>query len=123
MQGHQDPHLTRTQGRGPPTHLAQRMHRNVRGIDVTQVTLSIVLEIVGDAEPGGCRLVGVSYPPRPLAPATPCAGGHSPQGLLAAPQVVLKDDASHSAPFAHASTVADEEARTLPTGEQDLVLL
>lgn len=38
-------------GRGLTTHLAQRVHRDVKGIDVAQVTLRIIFEIVGDAEP------------------------------------------------------------------------
>lgn len=44
------------------------MHRNVGGLDVLQVPLSIVLEIIGDAEPGkdmwgGYLLLGLLISP------------------------------------------------------------
>lgn len=50
------------------SYLVQSMHRNVGGLDVLQVSLSIVLEIVGDAEPvkevwGGYLLLGLVISP------------------------------------------------------------
>lgn len=65
--------------RGDPTHLAQRVHRDAPGFDVPQVTLRVILEIVGDAEPMG---TGWWVPQRPLPPpARPPAwvegGGHT----------------------------------------------
>lgn len=66
----------------------------------------------------GVRAPAPGRPHPPLVQGVP-----SPQGLLAAPQVVLQDDAGHCAALAHASAITDEEASTLPTGEQDLVLL
>ncbi|KAB1260010.1 hypothetical protein Cadr_000025068 [Camelus dromedarius] len=92
--------------RGGGTHLAQRVHCNARGRDVSQVALRVVLEI---------------EPPPHLAARPPAQGGHSPQGLLPAPQIVLQNDAGHRAALAHASAIANEEARTLPAREQDLV--
>lgn len=105
------------------------MHCDAGGIDVPQVALRIVLEIIGNAEPagggGGEVRAGRCQGPCPHSPGPdrPACRGRSPQGFLAAPQVVLQDYAGHRAPLAHARTIADEEARTLTTGEQDFMLL
>lgn len=80
-------------------------------------TLNLRAQLVGVGP-----TAGRSRPPQGRR-AGGCGRGRSPQGLLAAPQVVLQDDAGHGAPLAHACAVADEEARALPAGEQDLVLL
>lgn len=60
-----------TRGGGDPTHLAQRVHRDARGVDVPQVALCVILEIVGDAEPGGA---GWWVPQRPLPSLPACVG-------------------------------------------------
>lgn len=106
------------------THLAQHMHCNAWGFNVTQVTLCIIFEVVGDTEPGGRGVAwsgAACTPPAPRPTHSRCR--HSPQGLLPATQVVLHNDASHCATLAHTSPVANEEACTLPAGQQDLVLL
>lgn len=46
---------------GTPTHLAQGVHSDALGVDVPQVSLRVVLEVIGDAEPGGTG-VGVADP-------------------------------------------------------------
>lgn len=64
------------------SYLVQSMHRNVGGLDVLQVPLSIVLEIIGDAEPvkemwGGYLLLGLLIsPPAAGAGDVPKESGH-----------------------------------------------
>lgn len=107
-----------------PTYLAQCVHCDAWGLNVSQVPFCIILEVIGGTEPGErpgqvhhCLLHPVP-PTRFLRP-----DRHLPQSLLPAPQVVLHDDTSHCAAFAHAGSIPDQETSALPTGQQDLMLL
>ena len=71
----------------------------------------------------GLRASRLQEPPPRLQARPSPRGGSSPQGLLPAPQIVLQDDAGHRAALTHTRAISDEEARALPAGEQDLMLL
>lgn len=63
------------------SYLVQSMHRNVGGLDVLQVSLSIALEIVGDAEPVREMWRGYLLPGLVMSP---CSWGWLwPRGLRA----------------------------------------
>lgn len=64
-------------------YLVQSMHRNVGCLDVLQVSLSIIFEIIGDAEPvremwGGLSPPGAGYLPQQLGLGmSPGESGHT----------------------------------------------